>query len=304
MSQCQACAGRATLYLCQVCTNQLRALLGSLVTGPEVNGRPTSGLLEDLTDVVLKRTKIGSSTGHRKRGDTVPGLYEPDVENGRATRQGEAATLLGAINNGLSTIARDLCETRSQDAPKLLPTGMARWLATNVGAIASDESAGQWHGEILGYVKRIERITDRPARRVWLGPCPTWNDQTRRACAADLYAPEDAIETHCRACRTTHNTNRLKLLQQNDIEREPLTWDQVLNANKWQPDEYRISERTLRNWRNTGRLKPRGWLRPNGRHGGTQHGLDDQPLYRWADIRRLRAEKPQRTDTGGAAHKR
>ncbi|WP_142254097.1 hypothetical protein, partial [Mycobacterium sp. NS-7484] len=100
--QCQACTGRATTFLCPQCTNQLRDALRSLVTGPQVNGRRTSGLLEDLADVVLKRTRLGNGAGHRKRGDTVPGPYEPDVENGRATKQGEASTLLDALNNALS----------------------------------------------------------------------------------------------------------------------------------------------------------------------------------------------------------
>ncbi|WP_198938836.1 hypothetical protein, partial [Mycobacterium sp. NS-7484] len=227
-----------------------------------------------------------------------------DVENGRATKQGEASTLLDALNNALSTIVRDLCESRGQAVPALSASGCARWLAANVGAIACDESAGHVHGEILAYVKRIERVIDRPAKRVWLGPCPTWDEQARKACGTDLYAIEDAVEVYCRTCRSTHNCNRLKLLQQNDIERKLLTWDDVLRANKWQPDDCRVSERTLRSWRNTGRLKPRGWLRPNGRHGGTQHSTDDQPLYRWSDVRRLRAEKPQRVATGAAARKR
>lgn len=327
MSQCQTCGGRATVFLCAPCTNQLRAALTSLATGPAVNGRRSSGLLEDLTDVALKRTRLGGDTSHRKRGDTMPALYEPDTEKGRRTKQADASILLDAIGNGLTTIVRDLCETRATPllvafkafdaigpllpgwrrvAPDWQPTTHedARWLAEHVSAIACDESAGVWHDEISGYVRRIERCIDRPARRRWLGPCPKWNEQTRKACGVDLYAHEDAIEVHCRTCRTTHNCNRLKLLQQNDIERELLTWDRVLKANKWQPDDCRVPERTLRIWRKTGRLKPRGWLRPNGRHGGTQHSADDQPLYRWQDVRRLRAEKPQRANTGAAAHRK
>lgn len=301
---CESCGGRATVYLCRECTSQLRAMLESLATGPEANGRRSSGLLEDLADVILRRTKLGDSGGHRKRGDDMPALYEPDTEKGRSTRQGEAAMLLNAIDNGLSTIVRDVCESRGVPDPKLNTTGCARWLAANVGAIACDESAGHVHGEIQGYVRRIERVIDRPMRRKFLGPCPTWDEGERKSCGTDLYAIEDAIEVYCRKCRSTHNCNRLKLLQQNELERKPLTWDELLNANKWQPDDCRVSDRTLQSWRKTGRLKPRGWLRPNGRHGGTQRSVDDQPLYRWADVRQLRSEKPQRACTGAAAHKR
>lgn len=300
---CQACSGRATLYLCPPCTNQLRDMLHALTTGPTTTSRPTSGLLEDLTDVALKRTRLGgSNSGHRKRGDEQPGLYEPDTENNRRTKQGDAAMVLGQINTTLTQIIDQL----RPDVPTRTRTNtdMATWLTHHTAAIAQHEQAGHWHATIAGLTKRITHITDRPARRIWLGPCPTWDDQTRKACGADLYAHEDAIEVYCRTCRGTHNCNRLKLLQQNDIERKLLTWDQVLNANKWQPDEYRVHERTLRHWRKTGKLTPKGWLRPNGRHGTTQHSTDDQPLYRWSDVRRLRAEKPQRANTGAAARKR
>lgn len=314
---CQSCSGRATVYLCGTCVDQLRALLNSLVTGPVVTARPdgspirSSGLLEDLADVILRRTKLGdgSGGGHRKRGDDNPGLYEPDTENGKRTRQAEAVMLLDAINNGLSTIVRDLCESRGRDVPKLDTEGCARWLAANVGAIACDEAAGQWHGEIAGYVRRIELCIDRPLRRRWLGPCPTWDEQVRKACGTDLYAREDAIEVYCRKCRATHNCNRLQLLQQGDLERERLTWDRLLKANKYQPDEFRIPERTLRLWRKAGpngeppRLKPRGWLRPDGSHGINRRTNDDEPLYLWSDVRKLRSEKPQKVATGAAAHK-
>lgn len=339
---CQSCSGRATVYLCSTCVGQLRALLNSLVTGPVVTARPdgspvrSSGLLEDLADVILRRTKLGdgSGGGHRKRGDDNPGLYEPDTENGKRTRQAEAVMLLDAINNGLSTIVRDLCESRGigvwrplrtverdfigplMPGWRRLPVGYvassldrASWLAANVGAIACDEAAGQWHGEIAGYVRRIELCIDRPLRRRWLGPCPTWDEQVRKACGTDLYAREDAIEVYCRKCRATHNCNRLQLLQQGDLERERLTWDRLLKANKYQPDEFRIPERTLRLWRKTGpngeppRLKPRGWLRPDGSHGINRRTNDDEPLYLWSDVRKLRVEKPQKAATGAAAHK-
>lgn len=299
---CQACGARANLFLCTACTSQLRDALASLVTGPGP-GR-TAGLLEDLDDVRLRRTKLAVSSGHRQRGDEQPGPFEPDTTEGRRTKQGEAAILLDALRNGLTTIVRDLCETRGVTVTVSDNTAhMAAWLAQHANAIAADPSAGHVHNEIHTYVRRIHRCIDRPARRIWLGPCPTWDEDTRRACGTDLRAPEDAIEVYCRTCRTTHNTNRLKLLQQNDLDRELLTWDRVLNANRYQPDDYRIPERTLRVWRKTGKLKPRGWLRPNGRHGGTQHGTDDQPLYRWSDIRRLRAERPHHGATGAAARK-
>jgi hypothetical protein len=329
VSQCQACAGRAELFLCAACVNQLRSLLQSLVQGPITGGtaagpRRGSGLLEDLADVVLRRTKLGSggAGGHRKRGDVVPGPYEPDTEDNKRTKQGEAAMLLDAIGNGLTTIVRDLCESRGITWRPLrsvehgfigplmhnwwrLPVGyvatntdLAGWLAAYVGAIASDESAGQWHNEIRAYVRRIERVIDRPIGRKFLGKCPTWDDHTRRICGRELNAPEDAIEVYCRACRATHNCDRLQLLLVNDLARKKLTAEQIREyQRRYLPPEFRVSERTLRHWIQHGRLKPRGYLRPDGSHGINQRNVDDEPLYLWRDIERLRAERPRKVGT-------
>lgn len=43
---------------------------------------------------------------------------------------------------------------------------------------------------------------------------------------------------------------------------------------------------------------------PPGGHGIAKHTEDDEPLYLWSDVRKLRERKPQKATTGGAAHKR
>ncbi|UJL29942.1 hypothetical protein HZU38_05425 [Mycolicibacterium vanbaalenii] len=107
--------------------------------------RRTPGLLDALTDVVLKRTRMGGGGGHRKKGDELPAPFEPDTERGKQTAQGRADQLLVAARNSLSTIVRDLCETRGGQ-PRGLgdaePADMAIWLAKHVHTIACDEAAG------------------------------------------------------------------------------------------------------------------------------------------------------------------
>jgi hypothetical protein len=47
----------------------------------------------------------------------------------------------------------------------------------------------------------------------------------------------------------------------------------------------------LRRWINEGKLKPRGWQRLDGTRKITQHSTSDQPLYLWADLRKLHEER-------------
>ena len=329
---CLSCSAPATLFICSRCIDELRAELVSLIRGDQAAGRPTPGLLDSLGDVALKRTCLGGASGHRKRGDELPAPFEPDTERGRLTAQGRAEELLAKARNTLTTIVRDACESRGvQFQPPrtvgaafhgpLLPgwrrlssgyqprlTELARWLSDNVHTLACDESAGQWRAEVGDLVRSIVNVIDRPTRRTWLGECPTWNEGTRMVCGVSLWAPEDSVEVTCPRCRQEHNCNRLRLLQFNDLERTKVPWERILQANKSQPPDRQVPERTLRSWRlgsdeQLPRLRVRGYQRPDGSRGIARHSEEDVELYLWPDVRRLRDERPQKGKTGAAARR-
>lgn len=317
-NKCEICSARARLFVCKDCSAKLHDKLTRLAHGPTVRGRITQGLLADLADVVLKRTRLGTGSGHRKKGDELPVLYLPDgtrrvkdketgemVDTTILSPQGRAGQLLGSARNSLTTIIRDLCEHRGLQSPALDElAAMADWLAGHTHAIACDPAAKVWYVEIDALVVNIERTVDRPVKRTWLIDCPTWDDAVGKACGTPLFATEDAIEVYCRTCRTTHSCSRMKLLRQSDLERERLTWDWLLKANNLQDVGFRVPLRTLQKWRQDGSLKPRGWLRPDGGRGDDEHTEDDEPLYLWSDVRKLRERKPQKAATGGAVHRR
>lgn len=230
-----------------------------------------------------------------------------------------AADLLDAVRNSLTTWTRHLGETRGIVFVRpgfigpLLPghvrlanttPAIVAFLAEHVGAIACDESAGECLAELEDHVRAIEKVINRPTRRVWLGDCPTWHERTRRICGVSLWALEDAVEVRCQHCRGTHDPQRLKLLLFNDLERKKVPWTKILQANKSQPEDRRVNERTLQSWRRSGRLSIRGYLRPNGREVINRHSDEDEPLYLWPDVRKLRDAKPQKAPTGAAAWKR
>lgn len=296
MSQCQTCSAPAELFICRECVTTLRANLVKLARGPVVRDKPTQGLLADLADVVLKRTQIGNGSGHRKRGDEMPAPFEPDVEkldkDGHLvlTMQGRADQLAIAARNTLSTIIRDLCETRAV-TPSLDgdPVVMAAWLVRHVQVIACDESAGKTFDEIDALVRQIERVVDRPVKIELLGFCITQLDNNR-SCDTALRAREDAIEVRCRKCRTTRRCDTVRAQGQSDARRALIPWSKVLETNKSQPEGWRVNERTLRNWRATGVLRPREYLRPDGSHGFVKRTNDDVELFKWNDVEQLRTK--------------
>lgn len=296
--ECLGCTAPAALFLCARCQTELRAQLHDLAHGPKVNGHTTAGLLDACEDVVLRRTRLSTGGGHRKKGDEQPAPFAPDEErldkDGRVipSRQEKAARLLTSARNTLSTTIRDLCETRGVECPEIPDVGdMALWLAGNIHAIACDESAGKVRAEVDSLVRSIKTVVDKPIAIQRLGYCPTELDGQQ--CRTLLSAREDAIEVYCPKCHTTRSCDRMRAITAAEARRTYITWDQVLEANKefgaLEGRERRINERTLQNWRATGALKPRGYLRPSGRRGNHRRSEEDEPLYSWPDVEELRA---------------
>lgn len=227
--------------------------------------------------------------------------------NARASRH------LDAMRNSLTTWIRHICETRGirlvhprfigplrvneARGPHRNSGDYARWLAVNVHAIACDESAGQCYAELDGHQQAIARIVNRPIPRKYLGNCPTYDESTRVTCGKELEASEDDIQVFCPKCRRTHNCNWLQMLMVNDKARKRMTAREILELNKRIPEEYRIPERTLRRWRKPGpngeppKLSAHGYRRPDGRMVINRHSEDDEELYLWQDIEKLRAER-------------
>jgi hypothetical protein len=298
MTQCQHCAAKAQLFLCNRCTDTLRTTLADM-----------PWWLDRLTESAIGHTRLGDGgrrsepDGLVRYTDTTEGdeRLERDIGAGRLSLDralaaggvnAKASRLLEEIGNMLTTWVRDTCETRGLDTPTLrTATGAARWLTERVSALAAGEGAGECLSDVLRATERVEKTINRPIPMRWLGPCPTWVESTAKACGNELWCRADAAEAYCRACRQTHNPDRLQLLLMNDLERKKLTWAKLIEVNRRQPEQYQIPERTLTWWRQKGKLTIRGYRRPDGREVINRHNEADEPLYKWADIRKLRAEQ-------------
>ena len=322
---CESCTAPSDLYLCERCVTELRAALLSLATGPEVAGKPTDGLLDALNDVVTRQTCLGGGSGHRKRGDELPDPFEPDAadstaEKEKLTRQGQASKLLRDARNTLTTIVRDVLETRGVEirrafkvvdrdmAGPLLPgwrragndwrptlPEIANWLAVHVHSLACDESAGQWKRDADVLVRKIEKVIDYPELPRQIGPCPTFDKKGER-CNQELRARRDQARINCPKCgvnqdvknvtRSYLERNRHRLFRLSQIER---ILDQI--------DEP-VSLRTLQRWHKRGDLKPRGYWRPDGNRGTMRRSDADTPGFWLEDARRIREKSARMQEAG------
>lgn len=303
-------------------------MLTNLAQGPEVNGKTSEGLLAALEDVCFKMTRLSSGTGHRKRGDELPDLFEPDAADSTAekvkrTRQGQASDLLREARNTLTTIVRDVLESRGVEIRRafkvvdrelvgpLLPgwrragndwrptlPEMANWLAVHVHSLACDESAGIWKREVDGLVRKVEKVIDRPPAPRFCGQCDTKID--RKICGLMLYARREAIEVTCPnpVCRTTHNIEALYNRWRNAIDYQIVSREEMIgNQRAANPElhntgimgalEEFVHWQTFNRWIRDGHLRPVRYLRPNGRRGFFRHGPEDEPEYRVGDVRRV-----------------
>jgi hypothetical protein len=169
---------------------------------------------------------------------------------------------------------------------------MSTWLATNVSAIAADESAGLFFGEIKDAVDEIERCINRPIPDRFLGPCPALitDNYGERICNVELTAARADDHVQCPSCKTTHRVEELHEQQMRNTDVMSFTLSQlyrmILPINR----EY-VPLRTLQHWVTRGRLVPTGY------------DADGEPRFLLADVRELRDRKPQGKPTGAAAHK-
>jgi hypothetical protein len=291
VSQCQHCAAKAhNAFLCPRCVDTLRTTLADL-----------PWWLDRLTEAAIGQTRLGDGGRPSQRSEPFKGDDEVPEDSPAALQRrflaaggvnARAVDLIDEIGTLLTTWVRDTHETRGLDTPTLrTATGAARWLTEHVSALAAGEGAGECLSDVLRATERIEHLVNRPVPMRWLGPCPTWVESTAKACGNELWCRADAAEAYCRACRQAHNPDRLQLLLMNDLERKKLTWAKLIEVNRRQPEQYQIPERTLTWWRQKGKLTIRGYRRPDGREVINRHNEADEPLYKWADIRKLRAEQ-------------
>ena len=168
MPDCQSCT-RPTpdVNLCGGCVDTIRAEL-----------RSVPWLAARLEVPLTRQTASGQRNGSPSANRPLPFDWSASVD-------------LEALRDTLAVWARDIAARRhvTLDAPHT-PTGYARWLLRWPTEIALHPDAGMFHSELVGLTRACRRTIDRHPDMMFLGPCDE--------CAADLYAPINAVAVTCR----------------------------------------------------------------------------------------------------------
>ena len=154
-------------YCCQTCADKLSRALGDV-----------PALWAEL-DVVLTRQARYSDPEGRGGDKALP-------FNLKASDTGEA--LRGTLN----TWCRLIAEERGKDLPEDHPAAVARWLLNHVTWLRHHRAGADAVDEITSVVHKVRYIVDRPAERIYAGPC--------RDCNGDMYGKPGAAKVECRPC--------------------------------------------------------------------------------------------------------
>lgn len=312
MTQCQHCGGDAQLFLCGKCTDTLRDTL-----------REMPWWLRRLTETETGQARLSTNGGRKStRGRDLDGDAElahmlgelPErmhLDQARHDRRqralasalaaggcnARAAELLATIADSLAFWCRVICETRGltyvpgviRNRPSAYGQNHAEWLWVHHRSIACDENAADIMRDVIAFRREAETVVNRGVRWQALGKCPgvirlegpSMDGKTHPTadCGRELRAHDEQTDVRCPDCRTVHSVARLQWGRMCDAEAAPLPWADLCRVNKNQPDEYRVPPRTLRMWRQNCDLMPAA--------------IDDDgnPLYRWADVQRVKSEK-------------
>jgi hypothetical protein len=182
---CPACYAKQDQgLLCHACTTRLERDLGDV-----------AAIVADLDISLSKQARIGNASG--------PG----GLARERTPINVGAMNAADDLANTLTTWARDV-----KPAWGLLSYGhpsmvAARILLAEIPAIRRHPAVGELVDEVTDAIVQARRAVDRPADRIFVGPCMAENpddDGRQVTCLEDLYARPHASEVRCRVCSTEH----------------------------------------------------------------------------------------------------
>ncbi|MFC6885310.1 MULTISPECIES: hypothetical protein [Actinomadura] len=241
------------------------------------------GLAWDLELATTRQARLGDRGGPRSA--QVPLPYDE--------RAGDAATTLHrALARWAAVIAREttgprrpglpgpVCGRRARCAhpscrmirasrppepPPVTLTGLATWLRPRVGWLRHHAAGQQAYDEILAAVAAARRVVDRPAERLYAGPCDD--------CGEDLYARPGAAAVPCPGCHAVYEVEarRAWLLRAAEDVLASATDISRAITRLGQP----VTPEAIRGYAHRGLLLPRTHRTTGGR---------TVPLYRLGDV--------------------
>lgn len=272
--------------ICPACAYRLTDALTD-VTGPR-------GLAYDLDVTLTRQARLGDRTGSRPTevdkdvdddGRQWPGTLRPTAMPYDARASEVAAHLKGVLAGWARVVAEETgvyadtnrrgigpicrrCDHASCRAIPAIPeppdtlAGLAAWLQPRVGWLRHHAAAAEAHDEIVEAVRAARRVIDRPADRLYAGPCDE--------CGGDLYARPGALAVECRPCELVYEVEARRAWLLAALEEHLATTIEISRAltSLAQP----VTPAAIRGYAHRGQLIPRG---VNDRR---------HPLYRLGDV--------------------
>jgi len=156
-------------WVCQRCADRLSVALGDV-----------TALWGDLDTVLTRQAHYSDAEG---RGGSEKAL--PFNAN--------ASEIGWVLRNTLTTWCRLIGEERGRVLPTAdNPPAVAGWLLGHVEWLRHHRAGAEAVEEITSAVHAVRKAVDRPAERIYAGPCAD--------CGGDMYGKPGATSVHCRPC--------------------------------------------------------------------------------------------------------
>lgn len=238
------------------------------------------------------------------------------VRRGMATSSGkpgsrppintEATDALDEIQNAITTIARDIAETRNLIGPRGADPlrQAATWLCGQMDwlRLAVDEQgtprAIAVFAEIREQVGHIRWIVDGPGQQKFLGPCgaaeqvdvtpfghpPGSQTVDGARCAGDVYGRPNVAKGRCKTCGAEYEQDERRAWLDVEVRQYAYTAAEIADA-------YPIKANTIRQWLSRGLLVPHG-------------EIDGKPLLNLGEVLDLAAGDAARREEARATRAR
>jgi hypothetical protein len=171
-----------TAYGCGHCALDLARKLDDL-----------AAILPELETTISRQDRIGSG-GARASGAEIPLPYRP-----------EASERADVIRGELTTWARVVQEETGRYLVGSSLPALARYIADAVDWARYRQQWPEFHAALRPLLGSTLGLIDRPADKVYLGPCRTAVEGSPLSCWADVYARPGAAFGVCRECDTRHD---------------------------------------------------------------------------------------------------
>jgi transcription elongation factor Elf1 len=166
-------------YSCQRCADRLSVALGDV-----------TALWGELDTVLTRQARYSDAEGRGCSEKALP-------FNANASEIG------WVLRNTLSTWCRIIAEERGRVLPTAdNPPTVAGWLLHHVEWLRHHRAGAEAIEEITSAVHAVRKAVDRPAERIYAGPCAD--------CGGDMYGKPDAASVECRPCGLSYDVAEMR----------------------------------------------------------------------------------------------